>query len=110
MKMKLHSLFLSLFVAILLGSCSSQPKGSRLVIQLDSPSGGDTLALVTYIGPDVQITDTLTNFDTRLELYLDTARFRSVLVSHDEGRRVRLFDLVRNGGSKSLQPSPSHSP
>ena len=105
MKMKLHSLFLSLFVAILLGSCSSQPKGSRLVIQLDSPSGSDTLALVTYIGPDVQITDTLTNFDTRLELYLDTARFRSVLVSHDEGRRVRLFDLIGKEWREQIAPA-----
>ena len=105
MKMKFHSLFLSLFVAILLGSCSSQPKGSRLVIQLDSPSGGDTLALVTYIGPDVQITDTLTNFDTRLELYLDTARFRSVLVSHDEGRRVRLFDLIGKEWREQISPA-----
>ena len=107
MKMKLHSLFLSLFVAILLGSCSSQPKGSRLVIQLDSPSGGDTLALVTYIGPDVQITDTLTNFDTRLELYLDTARFHSVLVSHDEGRRVRLFDLIGKEWREQIAPAPT---
>ena len=94
---KLTALFglFSLFSFTLFGSsCRSDQRGSHLVIQLDAKTSHDTVAFITCIGPEGQMTDTLTHFDTKLELYLDTARFRSVLVSHDAGQRVRLFELI----------------
>lgn len=94
---KLTALFglFTLFSFTLFGSsCRSDQRGSHLVIQLDAKTSRDTVAFITCIGPEGQMTDTLTHFDTKLELYLDTARFRSVLVSHDAGQRVRLFELI----------------
>ena len=70
-------------------SCSSSLP--ELTISLDSLSKGDTIAYVTYIGSEEQITDTLLHFSQSITLIPDTARFKRVTFVHARGEVVYFY-------------------
>ncbi len=85
----LHHFFVFLGLYFALGSITSCSSSlPELTISLDSLSKGDTIAYLTYIGSEEQITDTLLHFSKSIMLVPDTARFKRVTFVHARGEVV----------------------
>lgn len=87
-------------------SCSSSLP--ELTISLDSLSKGDTIAYLTYIGSEEQITDTLLHFSKSITLVPDTAHFKRVTFVHARGEVV--YSYTWDGKDWVMQEDISMKP
>ena len=105
----LHHFFVFLGFYFALGSITSCSSSlPELMIRLDSLSKGDTIAYVTYIGSEEQITDTLLHFSQSITLVPDTARFKRVTFVHTGGEEV--YSYVWDGKAWIIQKNISVAP
>lgn len=105
----LHHFFVFLGLYFALGSITSCSSSlPELMIRLDSLSKGDTIAYVTYIGSEEQITDTLLHFSKSITLVPDTARFKRVTFVHARGEVV--YSYTWDGKDWVMQKDISMKP
>lgn len=90
---KLRSLLALTATSLLAGLYSCSSSNPELTIKLDKLAPSDTIAWVTYLGHEGQQTDTLLHFEPTIHLSPDTARFHSVIFSHDGATRVHYYML-----------------
>ena len=90
---KLRSLLALTATSLLAGLYSCSSSNPELTIKLDKLAPSDTIAWVTYLGHEGQQTDTLLHFEQTIHLSPDTARFHSVIFSHDGATRVHYYML-----------------
>ena len=105
----LHRFFVFLGLYFALGSITSCSSSlPELTISLDSLSKGDTIAYLTYIGSEEQITDTLLHFSKSITLVPDTARFKRVTFVHARGEVV--YSYTWDGKDWVMQKDISMEP
>ena len=105
----LHHFFVFLGLYFALGSITSCSSSlPELTISLDSLSKGDTIAYLTYIGSEEQITDTLLHFSKSITLVPDTARFKRVTFVHARGEEV--YSYTWDGKDWVMQKDISMKP
>lgn len=105
----LHHFFVFLGLYFALGSITSCSSSlPELTISLDSLSKGDTIAYLTYIGSEEQITDTLLHFSKSITLVPDTARFKRVAFVHVRGEVV--YSYTWDGKNWIMQKDISMEP
>ena len=105
----LHHFFVFLGLYFALGSITSCSSSlPELMIRLDSLSKGDTIAYLTYIGSEEQITDTLLHFSKSITLVPDTARFKRVTFVHTRGEVV--YSYTWDGKDWVMQKDISMEP
>ena len=90
---KLRSLLALTATSLLAGLYSCSSSNPELTIKLDKLAPSDTIAWVTYLGHEGQLTDTLLHFEPTIHLSPDTSRFHSVIFSHDGATRVHYYTL-----------------
>ena len=90
---KLRALLALTATSLLAGLYSCSSSNPELTIKLDKLAPSDTIAWVTYLGLEGQQTDTLLHFEPTIHLSPDTARFHSVIFSHDGATRVHYYML-----------------
>ena len=90
---KLRSLLALTATSLLAGLYSCSSSNPELTIKLDKLAPSDTIAWVTYLGHEGQQTDILLHFEPTIHLSPDTARFHSVIFSHDGATRVHYYML-----------------
>jgi len=90
---KLGSLLALTATSLLAGLYSCSSSNPELTIKLDKLAPSDTIAWVTYLGHEGQLTDTLLHFEPTIHLSPDTSRFHSVIFSHDGATRVHYYTL-----------------
>ena len=90
---KLRSLLALTATSLLAGLYSCSSSNPELTIKLDKLAPSDTIAWVTYLGHEGQLTDTLLHFEPTIHLSPNTSRFHSVIFSHDGATRVHYYTL-----------------